>query len=615
MPLNEFSQIVAQLLRNYVSVGWPFALVHAILAVAFAQRYRALVEEVRELQKWMPNQPGQAHYTSARILAQFVSDCDRHGQKGSLIPMTDYSDRLDAHIGHSIAALATRANLFLIAGVMGTFFALFQFAFEAQGGLAPEAIGSRLSQGLASAFPIGLVGLALTMFAHLLTDTLEGSFRQQAETKVHEALAARSEKLTTVESAVIEAVEPLKNLEATLSRTLQPVIEGFRDQLRHTHQIMAQQVQPLTEVVDRLERTTSEWKETMKDFREASSAYYRLMRESAEISRQNLGLIKSSRKIFDDLDQVIQASAGALVDASNRMSAVPQVLSDRLAETMESMTRRVEEAWRESSHKLFVDLAESAAGLRSSAKDLTVASAQLRSLPEDIGRQTALCLSRQQDQLVTALAEMQNQFVKASAEMSERAEKIWSDGAAWLSDRIHDVLISDLKTIRDASEEARKKLAEAADSLIDFADHYRNTINAVIPNLLEKAVEELQPYLIRLDQAICSNYPRVMENLQQAVETTARFQQILQEAAAEAERIRAAIHGAADEFLRASAELKSQQRQSAGTDGYGTEELIAELKSLLQTLPDRVVSGLARRDKRGAPVLMVKEIPFWRRIL
>jgi flagellar motor protein MotB len=615
MPLHEFSQIVAQLLGNYVSVGWPFAIVHAILAVAFVQRYRRLVQEVLELDQWTPDQSGQAVHTSARILAQFVSDCDRHGQKGSLIPMTDYSDRLDAHIGHSIAALATRANLFLIVGVMGTFFALFQFAFEVQGGLAPEAIGSRLSQWLASAFPIGLVGLALTMLAHLLTDMLEGSFRQRAETSIHRALATRSEKLTTVESVVIEAVEPLKNLEATLSRTLHPVIEGFRDQLRQTHQIMAQQVQPLAQAVDRLERTTAEWKEAMQDFREASSAYSRLMREAADINRQNLALIKSSRKIFDDLDQVIRASAGALVDASNRISAVPQVLSDRLAETMESMARRVEDAWKESSHRLFDDLAQSAAGLRSSAQDLTAASAQLRSLPEDIGQQTVLSLSRQQDQFVTALAEMQNQFVRATAEMTERAEKTWSDGAARVSDSIHGVLISDLNTIRYASEEARENLVEGAHSLITFADYYRNNINSVIPELLRKAVEELQPYLNRLDQAICSDYPRVMENLQQAVDTTARFQQQLRDAAAEADRIRAAIHGAADEVLRATAELKSQQRPSAGTNGDRAEELIAELKSLLQTLPDRVVSGLARRDERGEPVLMVKGIPFWRRVL
>lgn len=613
MSFSDFWNILFSLIANYLAVGWPFALAHATLLFFFLRSYRQARSEVRHLAAWKPGQSNEA-YRSSRILQQFIADCSRHGERGSLIPMTDYSDRLDAHIGHSVATLSTRANLFLIVGVLGTFFALFQFAFEVRGGLPPEAIGRRLSQGLASAFPIGFIGLALAFWAHWKTDSLEGEFRQRAEDGVQQALAIRSQTLVTVESAVLQAIEPLRNLEATLSRTLQPVIESFRDQLRQTHQIMAQQVQPLVDAVDRLQQTTQQWNQAMEVFRAASGDYHRLLRESAEMQKENLSTVKRSRKIFDDLERLLQASAGTLTEASHRILAVPQVLSDRLAQTMDDLAIRVETSWQEASRRVSENLAATAASLQSSASGLSAAAGQLGELASSISQNVSAAIARQQDQLAVSLTEMNSRFARAAEEMMEKAENTWRHGADRIADGIHAVLLSDLQTMRYAAEEAREKLAEGAACLITYATEFHRTLQSLIPEMLQKAADELVPYLSRLDQATSVAYPKALENLKEAAATTERLRDGLASAVIEMERLHAALASASADVHRTAQQL-SQSVHALGSNGAGLAgHIFQELKPLLEGLPDALAAKLARAGDRGEPVFFVKTVPFWRKI-
>lgn len=352
----------------------------------------------------------------------------------------------------------------------------------------------------------------------------------------------------------------------------------------------------------------------MEVFRAASGEYHRLMRESAEMQKENLATVKRSRKIFDDLENLLQASAGALTDASNRIMTVPQLLSDRLSQTMDDIARRVESAWQEAARRAADNLVAAAAPLQSGASDLSAAAGELRDLLSAIDRNISAAIARHQDQLAVALTEMNSRFARAAEVMMEKAEDSWRQGADRIAEGIHTVLLSDLQTMRYAAEEAREKLAEGADCLITYANHFQRTLQSLIPEMLRKVTDELIPYLSRLDQAISVAYPKALENLKEAAATTERLRDGLAAAVIEMERLHAPFASASADVQRTAQQL-SQSVNALGSNGAGQAgHIFRELKPLLEGLPDALAAKLARAGDRGEPVFFVKTVPFWRKI-
>lgn len=611
MTPETFLGLVSNLLFNYWSHGWPFLAAHAGLAIWFSLAFLKTHKEARSLDSWFPKNGLEVEFASIRIVGQFAAESETHGQSGSLIPMTDYSDRLDAYIDHTIAGLSSRANSFLLIGVMGTFFALFQFAFEVQSGLPPEQIGQRLSQGLAAAFPIGFIGLVLTMSAHLLTDWLEGRFRAAADEAVHKALNWRSENLKTVESHIMEAIEPLKNLEATLSRTLQPVIESFREQLQRMQAIMAEQVQPLARTISSLNDTNSRLAASVQQLCESAEQFRVSVREVHSIHQENTKALKQSRKLFEDLDSVVRASSDALTDASNRLAAVPQILSDRVGEKMEEITSRIETAWRESSSRLFNDLTSVSQGLKSSSSDLSSAAGQLRSLPENLSDEVKRSLQSQTQSLTVFIEEIRKEFQTALQNLMKSAEESWLNGAGTFVDRSAQAVASNLGEIRRASEEASAQLREAAARVIDLANKYTSTLENLVPAMLDESIRKLQPYFSQLDQAIRRDYPAALANLQEAVRTTKEFHDAASAVASDMQAIQSTISSAATRLKELLDALSS-----AGPDNGIQKEFVRLLEKLqndLSELPSRIAEAFAISRVDGKPVLSVKPRPFWSR--
>lgn|GEM_PF-6009564 len=625
LSLDLLLRLIKALLSNYLYHGWPFLLAHFLLLGFFLWSFRKVWLEVRELEVWSAERETPPRYTSARIVSQFVADTGKHGQEGSLIPLTDYSDRLDAHIDHTIAALATKANLFLVIGVMGTFFALFQFAFDVQKGLLPELIGQRLSQGLAAAFPIGFMGLILTMIAHPATDWLEGLFRAAADDAVHKGLEWRSRKLKTVESAVLEAIEPLKNLEATLSRTLQPVIESFREQLKQTHEIMARQVQPLAEVTERLNGTNEKMAAAIGQLTKSVREFGDILDKFGELQEKNLKLVTRTRKVIDEFDEQLRALSDALLKAAHRLSALPDELGTILEQELARTIAGIESAWQQSSSRFFEDLSQASGGLKSASEDLGAASGRLRQLPAGMEEEMRRFVADTNRAFAEHLGSIENRYEEATGRMVESSAQVWRDGAGLMIDSLREALISPIQSIRYASEEACKRLADAANHVTDVANGVKNSLHSLIPELLDRAASELEPRLHQLEEAARLAYPKALENLQLAVEATRRFQ----EAAAEANRqfeesareilrrseaLRDMIARAAGELERAARELAAIGVRQADGDKQVPEKILAEFRAIAERLPSQVVSAFALGFEDGKPVLSVKTVPFWKRV-
>ncbi|MGQ9916101.1 MAG: hypothetical protein ACUVS7_01660 [Bryobacteraceae bacterium] len=613
MPLDVFTGLLTELLANYFEHGWPFLTAHLVLAFFFLWNFWSARSELRELGAWTPAAGVEPRYTPGCIVDQFVADADRHGRQGSLIPMTDYSDRLDAHIDHRVAALTTRANLFLVIGVMGTFFALFQFAFRVRGGLPPDQIGQRLSEGLAVAFPIGFIGLILTLAAHVATDSLEGRFRKAADDAVHKALYWRSEHLVTIESEILQAIDPLRNLQATLSQTLQPVIEGFREQLKQTHAIMAEQIKPLAVVIARLDMTGNVLNASVQTMQASVSEYGQLVERAAEVGKENLALIRKSRKIFEDLDDVVRAASGALADASNRLSTVPQILSDRVGEKLDEITARIESAWQQSSSRLFEDLSQLSAKLDSSSRDLAEAAGRLQQLPEDLNHRLMESLTQQADAMAVSLEQFRTEFKKAIDQLVCDASEAWRTGAGRLTDSLQNAVSEQVDSIRTASSQTSEHLKNASNKLIEIGEYYKSTLESLIPAILSRAVNEIMPYLNRLESAVVEEYPKALANLKSSVEATQQFSQTTEELLDRVKAIQNMLINAAAALEKCVASLKTAAAPQSG-EGSSQAEVLTRLVETVEALPANITAAFALGFDDGKPVVSVKSVPFWKKV-
>src|ERR1700674_3788403 len=63
-----------------------------------------------------------------RELEVFLEEADRWRVQGVVLPLSDYSDRIDSLIEGLVDRLHNAVNLFLVAGLAGTFFGMAEFA-------------------------------------------------------------------------------------------------------------------------------------------------------------------------------------------------------------------------------------------------------------------------------------------------------------------------------------------------------------------------------------------------------------------------------------------------------------------------------------------------------
>ena len=138
-------------------------------------------------------------------------------------------------------------GLFLIIGIAGTCLGLWEVAsaLDRSGAIVSPApvpsvtltatpdIGATaqsdrtirlLFSGIAKAFPVGFVGLLLTLVANLAADLVERSKRKQIEASLDSVEDPVLERLTKL-------LEPLASLGAVLGRSLQPVITKLAETL------------------------------------------------------------------------------------------------------------------------------------------------------------------------------------------------------------------------------------------------------------------------------------------------------------------------------------------------------------------------------------------------
>ncbi len=262
------------------------------------------------------------------------------------VPLTDYSDRLDAMVDGLITEVNDRTHLLLVVGIAGTLFGLFEFAFRAAPTLGPTPdilqINKALAQSMAKAFPVGFVGLMLMLGFQILMAGPDSRLLRALASATNRALQYRQTVSRTQADAVLAAantirdsMRSLENLDETLTQQLTPVVDKFGVRLEEALELIRRQSGQTEAATKRFEESaqalnisTDRVLATTKDLR-------KLLQKAPDVLERTATLLaeldSSMTHMFEEGQQVIESAGNTLSSFSN--------LPEQMAESVKTEVR------------------------------------------------------------------------------------------------------------------------------------------------------------------------------------------------------------------------------------------------------------------------------------
>lgn len=389
-------------------------------------------------------------------LGVFLEEAERWRAQGIAVPMTDYSDRIDSLIEGFIDRLHNAVNLFLVAGLAGTFFGMAEFARQTSA--LQQATDSRvvldaLRTALGHSFPIGFLGLTLTIFLHFLASKWEGQLREAAAAAVNQALHSRT--ATLKQNTFESLVTAVRALPQELAEALKPANENLATQLKPLLELSVAIQKSNKEVLDPLKelfkQSREEWKDTVG----------KLDRQSERVS-----------SAIEKLEQPIQRLTGKIDDIGALISSMATVTEKVLGDA-QKITATTEH------------LNSSVAG---TAKALDDAAAKLGALPE------------------TVRMDMSDLHKVLREQIGSYYERIGRDYV----DSMLQLAGSSVGNITDAATHAGEVMQQAAKSLQNMAESVKGDLGSAI----EDGAKRVQAHMTQLEAALRQNFPQAVADMQ-----------------------------------------------------------------------------------------------------
>jgi methyl-accepting chemotaxis protein len=392
-------------------------------------------------------------------LGVFLEEAERWRVQGIAVPMTDYSDRIDSLIDGFVDRLHNAVNLFLVAGLAGTFFGMAEFARQTSA--LQQATDSRvvleaLRTALGHSFPIGFLGLALTIVFHPWASYRERKLREASTSAVNQALQSRTALLK--QSTFEGLVTVMRELPQELAEALKPANEGLVTQLK-----------PLLDLPNAIQKSNQELLDPLKE----------LFTESRKEWKDTLGkLDRQSERVssaIEKLEQPIHRLTGKIDDIgvliSSMASVTEKVLGD--AQKITATTERLN------------------ASVAGTVNALDEAAAKLSTLPEKVQ------------------ADMSNLHVVLRERIGSYYERVGRDYV----DSMLQLAGSSVGNITDAATHAGEVMQKAAQSLQNMAESLKGDLESAI----DQGAKRIQAYATEIEAALRQNFPQTVADMQTAL--------------------------------------------------------------------------------------------------
>jgi hypothetical protein len=327
----------SRLLKAYVLDAWPFFLLHVVVVIYLGRSYRRMRRETDELKYW---QPGLFIETGpAAVLSSFVRDSSSLGSRGFVVPITDYSDRLDAEVENLVDELGERTNMLLLVGIAGTLFGMFEFAARSitVTGDRLAQIGGILAESIAKAFPVGFVGLVSMLVIQLLLARPISQYHSAASEATRRALEHRGVVSRTLAESIADSIgksmQPVSSLGQTISLHLEPVITSLGERLEQSLELIKRQFSEIDQSTARFMKSTSNLQQSTNALTNTAASLGDLLKTTPQVlaKTQKIQELQESAltQIATSLQQNLELAA-ALTEGLQRVQASTEDLPEQL---------------------------------------------------------------------------------------------------------------------------------------------------------------------------------------------------------------------------------------------------------------------------------------------
>jgi hypothetical protein len=543
----NIASLAVQLFHNYVVFGWPFLLLHLLVLGLSIYTWFGLRREIDHLTGWAPGKKHADGSQATPILDQFIKESEQLGAQGFFVPMTDFSDRLDSIVSGKTTELYERINLFLIVGIAGTLFGVFEFAFRSASVLRNVSIpsgervvelGTILSESLAKAFPVGFVGLGLMFLGQIFASFWENRLKQGVADATSKALQQRLIVSRTQAQVVFDAatrietaLAPIQNLQAMMVDTLGPVVTELGQRLDQSLELVKSQF-------GELERTTAGFSAAVSDLRSgvgtlqsntehlggllqrapevlehlaelqrgqegAIKEFEAHLRTSLAASAQTLTVLEVATRASQDLPHLIlEATQEALGRISQDASGASSRMADELRQQLIGVSSDLSKHLFTSSEALFGTMRDQAEALQGL---IVTTNGQL----VQIGTAAHDAVAGMQTLRSDALARLEASFAEVGQESSHR----WGRMADEFGRQAQHQFFQFVEGIQESARVIRNSLDAAARSWGDLATNAEVVIQGPLIRVLDQVSGELRHAVRDLDSLIAQRYPEAVRDV------------------------------------------------------------------------------------------------------
>jgi hypothetical protein len=545
---RSFVDDLANMLYRYVTATAPFAFAHLLLVYNVIVASRRIGREIRALNSWPEGAGLKAD--SAAALTRFIEECSTWGSRGILVPMTDFSDRLDASVTGFVDHLHSRMNLFLVVGVAGTFFALFSALTQ------PNVDVHTVTTALPNALPVGFVGLVLSLAGHYLAFKIEHSFREAVSRSTQRAIAKRMELSRSPGDAIRDALEQLSNV---LQKSLEPVLKRLEGKIEDATRVTTQQVQPLSHAIGGFSAVIAELKSPLELMRLSVDQLPAALSRLEDIESAVERTVTGTAVAMGTVESRLTAAAGSLAELAGRIGALPDMLTNVVGRKLDDLAQGTAEVWTRHTERVLADIRPASECISGSAEALRKAAASIieaNSTLQGAAGNMVTSFRIANDDLVSscgatwtsAVGQMAaegcsvyrglektstvllNSANEASARLGEQTKELaakcyfaWRDTGEAFARETAASLAAQLSAIQESARSANDRLRDSADRIDRIGQSIAATLQQSLRDLHLQAIQQLKPELKTLREAVAQDYPAVLEALAQSVADSRRL--------------------------------------------------------------------------------------------
>lgn len=636
--------LLQALLRNYLVFGWPFLILHVLLVVLALRDWIEIGKEIERLRRWRPGSLADDN-PSTKVLQQFVDESERLGTQGFFVPVTDFSDRLDSIVSGKVTELYERINLFLIVGIAGTLFGVFEFSLRGAETLRIESnmsergviLATVLSESLAKAFPVGFVGLLLMFLGQLIVPFYENRLKQAVVDATQAALRRRMEVTRGQAVTIAEAVDafasataPLADFQVTLAKGLEPLARelGGRleqslglvrlqfDELQRSTREFGGSVTSLNQIVGGLGAKTDALGQALTGVPALLSGLTELqtrqsdslkrfqdtLRASLEATERTVAAAQEASAAARELPREIGAAAQTALEnitweaakTSKELAAELRLVLEEGSQLLAASSATINQQFSESMNAAYVRLGDhlsvgSGAMFASVSRQAEAMAGLIENAAGEV-RDVAGAARSAVVELDAIRASVTEQLEKALETLAERVAMTWTTTTEKLGRESQSAFLQFVDSVRNETQSVRTNLEAASRAWGEVAGNATEIVRDPLKKVLDQVGDDLRKAVNDLDALIAQRYPMAVKDVTALTD---------------------GLHSLVDRVGGAQAKLDGwlgSLEQGRATIAQAHEELLEQLKAEVRThdrspeiveLLGEIRDGLDDR-KRGA---------------